>query len=181
MIQERRLFVLLLFALITGYAPSAMADDIEALVQLLSKPTPPTVANFYYFEGDGSETETEFELNVCEEKGWSPPLKHPDCVEYMKRRYANRDKTPSLYYAWLKKKLPRNPKVTVLKVERIEKEDYIPYELIYTTLDDVKVVFYRSLKDADHLGRLSFSQINGVPVDKLLNDDLKKRGKDFER
>jgi len=78
-----------------------------------------------------------------------------------------------MYFAWLKRKLPTNPKLVVLKIERVERGDYLPYELIYTTLDNVKVIFYRPLKHTEHFGRLTISEIDGVPVNRLLADDLK--------
>jgi len=174
------LLVLLAFVLNLAYVSSAKADDVEEFIQLLSKPTPPTLDDFHRFYGAGAEDELEIELRVCEKEGWSPPLNNPNCLKYIKDREGNPEKTPSMYFAWLKRKLPTKPKHVVLKIERVEKGDYLPYEIIYTTLDNAKVVFYRPLTHVEHFGRLAVRKIDDVPVAKLLGEDLKGSGRILE-
>jgi len=159
---------------ICGCAQAAMADDVEEFIQLLSKETSPTLNDFSRFYGEGSEDELEIELYVCEKKGWTPTSKNPNCLKYIHNRNENQEKTPSMYFAWLKQKLPRKPKLMVHKVERVERGDNLPYELIHATLDNVKVIFYRPLKHTEHFGRLSIREINGVSISKLLHQDIKE-------
>ena len=174
------LLVLLAFVLSLAFVSSAKADDLEEFIQLLSRQIPPTLDDYERFYGAGAEDELVIELRVCEKKGWSPPSKNPDCLKYINDRERNPEKTPSMYFAWLKRKLPTKPKLIVLKIERIEKGEYLPYELIHATLDNFKVVFYRSLEHVEHFGRLGISEINGIHVHNLLDEDLKGGGQILE-
>jgi hypothetical protein len=174
------LLVLLALVLNLACVSSAMADDVEEFIQLLSKHTPPTLDDFHRFYGAGAEDELEIEWRVCEKKGWVPQLTNPACLKYINDREGNPEKTPSMYFAWLKRKLPTKPKLVVLKIERIEKGDYLPYELIYGILDNAKVVFYRPLSHVEHFGRLRIREIDDVPVTKLLDEDLKRSGRILE-
>jgi len=174
------LLILSVCLFICGCTQAAMAGDVEDFVQLLSKETPPTLSDFRQFYGSGAENELEIELRVCEKKGWAPTSNNPNCLKYINNRNENPEKTPSMYFAWLKGKLPTKPKLKVLKIERVARGDFLPYELIHTALDNVKVIFYRPLKHTEHFGRLSVREIDGIPVNKLLADDLKGKEKIIE-
>jgi len=150
-------------------------DDVKEFIRILSKKTAPTLSDYYRFCGQGSEEELKLALNVCEKKGWVPALTNSSCMQYIEKREANRSKTPSLYFEWLKTKLPQSMKLKFIKTDRIRGKDIVEYDLIHATMQKNSIVFYRTIGDestVDQFGKLSIGKINDVPVSKLLENDL---------
>ncbi len=152
--------------------------DVNTFVQLLSKTSTPTLADFYYYYGQGSELELEFMLNHCEKKGWKPAPDHPKCSKYINDRENNKLVEPSLFFKWLKTKLPMSAQLKIIRVEHIRGKDLVEYDLVYAKLNDVEVTFYRPVGSEINIGQfgvLGLSKIKGVSVDNLLKKDLSSK------
>ncbi len=169
------LIIGLFLTTVNSYA-GEIDGDIKDFVRFLEKDTVPTLNAFHYFCGEGDESELELEMSVCEEKGWIPAENNPECLKYNQSRYANRLKMPSLYLEWLKSQVPSSPNVTIIKTDRIRDKNILEYDVIYAKLNDVDVVFFRTVGYENNIiqfGKLCLSKIGGKKVDKLLEPILK--------
>ena len=155
-------------------------NDVKDFVQLLRKDSVPSLDAFYYYCGEGNESELELEMAVCEEKGWTPAVSNPECLKYHKNRYANRLKTPSLYLAWLKAQLPSTPSPTIIKTDQIRGDNILEYDLVHAKLNNVDVEFFRTVGSENAIvqfGKLCLGKIGGTRVDALLKEHLSKKNK----
>jgi hypothetical protein len=177
-----KIFILILgFVLIGMNAYSEETNnDVKDFVQMLGGDRAPSLDAFYYYCGEGNESELELEMVVCEKKGWTPAEGNPECLKYSQSRYANRLKTPSLYLEWLKTQVPSAPNLTIVKTDRIRGKNILEYDLVHAKLNDVAVDFFRTVGSENNIiqfGKLCLGTIGGTRVDKLLKEHLRKQNK----
>lgn len=158
---------------------SPFADHgIQALIAdyvrvVLDKEREPSLADYYRFEGEATESELGFVLSECRRRRWLPADRNVDCLNYQKIREATRTTTPSLYLRWLRTKLPLGP-ASVRIVEMIERREpgVLPHDLIKAYLDTREVWLVRTVgENRAAFGELSLSAIDGVRTSELLKLD----------
>jgi len=148
-------------------------QKVSEFTRLLKKDYTPTLADYQTFYGYTDADELALQWKQCETKGWVPPLQSHECHQQMLQSWAKKDETPSLYLAWLRKRLPLDPKVTIKSVKPVGGMGQAPGERITVQLNDDEVVLWRPIKveEATVLGRISAVEINGVPISKLRQQD----------
>jgi hypothetical protein len=164
--------------------PNGEADILKYAV-LFDGKRMPTVSDYREAYGAVDQNESDFELLVCELKGWPDPTnaKSNPCSKYMRDRQKRASQIPSMYLKWLRSILPKNPKIKVLRKELVQSVDgkikYLPYEIVYAKFDGVDVKMRRAIdaKEVEVTGKIFITEIGGVPVTKLVDDFLERQRK----
>lgn len=160
-----------IFSLISNVACSSEAEVLvnEFVAVILSKGRMPTLKDYYYYFGEGSEGEIIIDQEYCKGKNWIPPSKHPLCTEYINNRWKRASEEPSKYLAWLRSQLPLSPKVEIVTVERIQDSGVFSHERIHTKVGGKDVIFVRPLKVSEIrvFGKISVSEVESIPLDLL--------------
>ncbi len=160
--------------------PSSVAEmredtqgEIAGFVHLLDKTYTPTLADYYKYESRGEGPELEFELKECEHRGWVPNASSEQCVTWERQRQQQETVTPSLFYAWLKTKLPANPRYTINSIKAAG-NDQLRGKLISVNFNEVEVIFWKT-SNPDYVstfGRLAVSEINGAKLRELIKKEF---------
>ena len=173
---------LLLIALLYGISSVSRASSEEQLVrqylQVVRGKTIPSLADYYLFEGEASELEAQFIISVCRRRGWSPAPDNPECARLIGRREADRTRTPSLYFAWLRKRLPVVKKVEIVDVKRIQAsaDDLFAHDQIRVRLNELTdLEFFKPIRqpNAPNFGKLGLAKIEGTNVSELVQKELR--------
>jgi len=150
------------------------ARHYEAIMQwltLVQGETPPTVADFTFFEGSGAEWELELERGECSRRGWIPPETSPECVAFVKKRYANPAQSESFYFERLRRVIPRDARLARVKIlgrQEQPREDMMPADLIRAQVGEHEIEFYRPGEEHGRFGRLGVNRFDGTDIDKLV-------------
>jgi len=149
-------------------------EDVKHFMKLLSRDVQPTLSDYNKFYGQGAEDEIRLRLEICKNKGWTPPLNNKICLDYIARMDKDPEHTTSLYLAWLRTKLPSSPLVKIHKIENKRNGRMIDHDLIYASLNNVEVVFDRTAGSTslDQFGLIGIYLINGIYVSELLERDF---------
>ncbi|MBF0291366.1 MAG: hypothetical protein HQK86_04340 [Nitrospinae bacterium] len=186
-------YCLLLFGILNagaGYTQKEIVTLVKEHVSIvLSKERVPTKADFNYYEGRCNENEIHMQAIYCILRGWIPTdpgeridrESYPECLNYEAACREHEDKAPSLYYVWLRKKLPLSPKIKIVNIEHVYHGDYY---LVKAKLNKTNVLYNLSSKrDAIADGKVGISQIEGRHASDILDQDdipnFKKGSLDF--
>lgn len=117
------------------------------------------------------ELEQEFEEAYCVKSGWTPPEANEKCLQFSQRRWRNKKITQSLYFEWLRSKIPRNPEIVIASIQEFStgfKHTRVT-ALLGETIVTFRFVFHKAFKE------IELYEINGVSVytlkDKALEID----------
>lgn len=172
-------FLLILIFLFISRAHAFEEDVVlKEFMNMLSKDVYPTISDFYKFYGEGSEFELQLALDNCEKNKWIPPLTNQKCIDFIQNREANRDITKSLFFDWLRTKIPLSPKLKIIKIEKVRGDNVLEYDLIYASLNGDKVIFWKTFGNEINIGQfglISISKINDFPIQQMLENDLKNK------
>ena len=91
------------------------------------------------------------------------------CAELRSKRFQEDSDVPSLLLLWLRTKLPKDPAITVLKVEWMQR--YAQHQ-IKVRLDDTLVVF-NLFNMATSYNPMDIQSINGVNLIDLIDEDIR--------
>lgn len=189
-----KVYCFILFGILNaggGYTHGEIATLVKEYVsKVLSKDRGPTLVDFRYYNGKWSESEWDFLVFYCILRGWiqeNPadmkidPWAYPMCADYEYKSRKLSNKVPSLYYAWLRKKLPLSPKLKIINIEHVYHGDYY---LVKAKLNKTNVLFYvPPREEAVGDGKVSISEIEGRYLRDILKEDdipnFKKGSLDF--
>lgn len=149
-------------------------EDLARLVRLLRSPSP-KLTELYTLCGVGlGEQEGQLFLAACSRGGMS----REECLKRNLERERQPATTDSLYVSWLRNKLPSKMRIRIQKVERRgEGRHQLRTELIWATLEATTSVTFMRVMDRDyqgHFGIVSVAMVNGVSVQDLLEEDLRR-------
>ena len=149
---------------------ATVESDLATYMKLFSRDYHPSISDIR--DEYVGETEGVFwDLIICGQKGWD----QNKCNDYyLKVVSPNESKVPSLYYKWLRTKVPLSPKIKILSITNIKSGEEI--QIVRVELNNLKVKFIRRLVEDDrgHSGALSLTEIEGVSVNKMCKDYLEK-------
>jgi len=153
-------------------------SDIRQYEQVLFHKRVPTLSDYYYWHGNGAEGEIQLVLNECRKNNLGTSIEDSKCQDFIRQREEIRDTTPSLYLLWLRTIVPMPKGDGVIEIKRIAHyggANTYSHDLIYASIDGVPILLFRSTgprSEIEHFGRLSISQIHGVPISQMLKDSL---------
>jgi len=134
----------------------------------------PTLNDFQEYYGYVDREEMEFQWQQCAERGLDAPVKNRGCYDTIVMAWRDKLNTPSLYLAWLATYLPYDAEMTINSV--VSGTGELAGENISVSFSTSRHVdFWRPLTQGDteakQKGILIVSGINGVPVQRLAQQD----------
>ncbi len=179
--MKRIVVLILLLLFVQSPCNGSDLKELNNFVALFSKNGIITLSDYHRFHGNSSSKyETDFETNICKQKGWlhldkkkANEYYDEKCIEFTRYRANNAEKVPSLYMEWLRKKLPVTPKLIILNIKSYSKE--YEWVIINASFNDTPVLLRHMLTDRmiGPYGRIEVLEINGLSVYQMLSNHLK--------
>ncbi|MBI9081877.1 MAG: hypothetical protein JEY79_19315 [Pseudodesulfovibrio sp.] len=120
------------------------------------------LSDYYYFEGEGAETELEYELDFCKSLGNAP--QSDICVKYNRCRWQNQETTISYYFIALSRFIPHG-KIGNITFEK-GPQGVVPSVMVHVEVGDHTLSFFRSTQENEAVvfGKLNLSMIDGKKI-----------------
>jgi hypothetical protein len=132
-----------------------------------------TLREHYQFESPSTEYEERF-IVACERHDPLPRSLREACAKRLKNR--DSEHVPSMYLRWLRNKLPVPPhRVAIVGLRRVNPGTPFEGDQIEIDVNGVSLKFFRARERTStgpELGRFSLVSIAGIPISKLIHDDL---------
>lgn len=135
--------------------------DVEAFLNAVRGTR--TLEQFHYFQGEGCESELEFELKACTVHGVETSSEQ--CVAYTRCRWEKQEQVQSYYFSALSQILPAG-KVETVQVRQGD-EDSLPHVIVQALVGGHTLTFFKPTRAQDYVqfGRLSLTLIDGKRFD----------------
>lgn len=169
----------LLLSLCAVAAQSQTRDEHKKLATqyllMITKSTP-TLEDYYLYESENSEYEAYLVNKICEKNKWIPTASNRECISFTTDHYKNKSRTPSLYFAWLKKKIPPINNLKLIsrkKFDRSPDDAFAFWEVSAVLNQNIHLTFFIPITKtgSPNFGIIGLSRIDKKEVADLLQGE----------
>lgn len=154
------------------FTDDEIRQNIHKYVNVVFGSKSSTLQDYLNFEGEHGEAELTFEIEECVRKGWIPPIKSQECINFARERTENANDVPSYYYNFLRTLVKREGKNLVIhEINHLpqKQENELKTVLVDVSLGEISLQFYHAGDICGvPLGLIMLTKMGDKPISEIL-------------